>query len=271
MATSTTFYAQQAANRRKSFLLLLSVGVILGVFGFAAGFASTGDPLGGLGFSVVALALKNISHRGQGASCLNHFRTTASAMSAYAGTHRDQLPMATASLGGGRWWNVDPERPTSNSANLFELARGSYTDVSTLSCPGNRHAPTVMWDENARDWRSIQEVSYSYQIMFGPERPRWTPTQRAVVLTDRSPVVLRAYRGERVDPEANSPNHNGKGQHMLFTDGSAEWARSPVMEDGDNIWLPRAIERVLEGARGGRIGLEGTETPDSAMDVFVGP
>jgi len=55
MATTSTFFSQQAANRRKSFLLMLSVAVILGVFGFTAGYGTTGDPLGGLGFTVAAV------------------------------------------------------------------------------------------------------------------------------------------------------------------------------------------------------------------------
>ncbi|MEX2445801.1 MAG: M48 family metallopeptidase [Dehalococcoidia bacterium] len=45
---ATTFYSQQAANRRRSFLLMLGVGVLFGVLGFAIGFGTTGDPYGGL-------------------------------------------------------------------------------------------------------------------------------------------------------------------------------------------------------------------------------
>jgi heat shock protein HtpX len=41
-----TFYAQQAANRRNSVLLALVVVVLLGVLGFAIGYAITGDPAG---------------------------------------------------------------------------------------------------------------------------------------------------------------------------------------------------------------------------------
>ncbi|MGE3960974.1 MAG: M48 family metallopeptidase [Dehalococcoidia bacterium] len=57
MAVRTTFYAQQSANKRKSLLLLLSVGVILGVMGFAIGVGTTGDPYGGLGFTGFAVVL----------------------------------------------------------------------------------------------------------------------------------------------------------------------------------------------------------------------
>ncbi len=54
---AATFYHQQAANRRKSLLLLLSVAVLLGVFGFAAGYGTTGEPLGGLGFTAGAVVI----------------------------------------------------------------------------------------------------------------------------------------------------------------------------------------------------------------------
>ena len=57
MAVRSTFFAQQSANRRKSVLLLLSVGVILGVLGFTIGIGTTGDPFGGLGFTVIAVGL----------------------------------------------------------------------------------------------------------------------------------------------------------------------------------------------------------------------
>ena len=52
-----TFYQQQAANRRLSLLLMLSVALILGALGFTMGFAYTGDPVGGAGFTLVALFL----------------------------------------------------------------------------------------------------------------------------------------------------------------------------------------------------------------------
>ena len=46
--SSQTFHSQQAANRRQTWLLMLSVAVILGALGFAIGYSQTGDALGGL-------------------------------------------------------------------------------------------------------------------------------------------------------------------------------------------------------------------------------
>jgi heat shock protein HtpX len=52
-----TFYDQIAANRRNSFLLALTVIVLLGALGFSIGYALTGDPAGGLGTTLVAVAI----------------------------------------------------------------------------------------------------------------------------------------------------------------------------------------------------------------------
>jgi len=52
-----TFYAQQAANRRNSVLLALAVVVLLGLLGFAIGYALTGDAVGAIGAVVVAVVI----------------------------------------------------------------------------------------------------------------------------------------------------------------------------------------------------------------------
>jgi hypothetical protein len=94
-----------------------------------------------------------------------------------------------------------------------------------------------------------------------------------VVLADRSPVVIRILRGQPVNPSASSVNHRSAGQHVLFNDGSTAWITTPVLENGDNIWLPRSIERQIDEIlrQHGRRPLSGTETPEDANDVFLGP
>jgi heat shock protein HtpX len=54
---AATFYAQQSANRRNSVILALAVVVLLGVLGFAIGYALTGDPVGAVGTTIVALVV----------------------------------------------------------------------------------------------------------------------------------------------------------------------------------------------------------------------
>ena len=54
---AATFYAQQSANRRNSVILALAVVVLLGILGFAIGYALTGDPAGAVGTTIVALVV----------------------------------------------------------------------------------------------------------------------------------------------------------------------------------------------------------------------
>ncbi|MFM9994444.1 MAG: hypothetical protein ACKVU4_01440 [Phycisphaerales bacterium] len=205
--------------------------------------------------------------------CQSHLGATATALASYAGSFRDSLPTATASLGGGRWWDVGCEDGCANSANLYSLVRGGFASVEQLSCPGNPHACTKINHQTARDWRSLEEVSYSMQLVYGPQGRAWITAAPSPVLADRSPVVLAAVRGQPIDPFANSPNHGGRGQCVLYTDGSVRWYRSPVLPNGDNIWLPRPVENRIEeiGRRLPAGSLSGRELPDGADDTVLGP
>lgn len=60
MATGS-FYGQISANKRNSFLMAALVVVVLGILGFAIGYAVVGDPAGGVGATVLALGVGSIS------------------------------------------------------------------------------------------------------------------------------------------------------------------------------------------------------------------
>ncbi|HRQ73069.1 MAG TPA: hypothetical protein PLU35_08585 [Phycisphaerales bacterium] len=222
-----------------------------------------------LGASVVWPILSSVRDQARRIACAANLHGAANAMSGYASLNQNALPMVTASYGGGTWWNVGKGPDRSNSANLYTLAREKYLSLSSLACPGNPNALTVPASPEDRDWRTLDEVSYSYRVISGPQTPRWGDSTRVLVMADRSPVVQRAVRGERVNPEASTPNHGGRGQHLLFNDGAAEWHARPILSNGDNIWLPRSLERVLHQLSGGR--LTGRELPDGPDDAFVGP
>ncbi len=200
-----------------------------------------------------------------------NMQTAARAFGSYAGANADMLPMASAGFGGS-WMEVgNPTR--SNSANLYTLPREGYLRLDDLASPSNPHAPRGNPEPGAMDWKSMDEISYSYRIMSngGLRLHVATPTTtRVVVMADRSPVTLRVARGEVVFPEENTPNNHGRGQHVLRLDGSSLWAKSPVI-DGDNIWLPRQIEDIIREVRSQMGVIQGNEMPASETDAFVGP
>ncbi|HYE02850.1 MAG TPA: hypothetical protein VD963_06410, partial [Phycisphaerales bacterium] len=206
-------------------------------------------------------------------ACQTNMATAGLAFSSYAGENRDSLPMASASLAGSRWWEVGSSRERSNSANLFTLVRTGHASLADLACHGNACACTCPTKAGDFDWKSIKDVSYSYQNLYSRFRPRWTEGARSVVMIDRSPVILRAIRGEAINPVENSPNHRGRGQNALLGDGSTLFLNTPVLPDGDNVWLPRGLEGVIsrlsEPVRAQP--LRGTEAPAAPGDAFLVP
>jgi hypothetical protein len=234
-----------------------------------------------IGAAVAIPILANTRAYARQTLCQANLGSTAVALASYAAANRDSLPVSTAGLGSGTWWNVGSTSSPSNSANLFTLYRNGYVGLQDLACPGNPQATIDPSQTSGFDWRRLEQVSYSYQIIPNSGIPTIHENPSRVVLADRSPVILLAIRGQPIDPHAKSPNHAERGQHILRGDGSTEWLRSPVLEStGDNIWLPLAIEnriRQLQGHSRGSSGsakvdpIKGNERPATPDDVFLGP
>lgn len=226
-----------------------------------------------VGFGVLMPMADAVQGASRRTACQSNMAAAGLGFGLYADSNRDALPLASASPAGRPWWFVGRGPEQSNSANLYTLVRTGMNKVSDFACGGNARAVFDNSRTDAIDWGCLEEVSYSYQNMFASERPRWTGAARVIVLTDRSPVVLKAYNRVSIDPLENSPNHAGRGQAALFNDGAVEWLKSPVLQSGDNIWLPRAIEDVIRQLTQPRSAdpLKGTESPSGADDVFVGP
>lgn len=212
-------------------------------------------------------SLRDASRR---VACQTNLSRVAQAMGLYAGAHHSALPSATAGFGGRPWMNVGTTPEQSNSANLYVLVSNRYSRLGDLACSGNPNAPTVETSDHARDWSRLEEVSYSYQIQDGRGNRVWSAPTAQVIVADRSPVVLRIARRDAIRPEENSPNHGQRGQHALLSDGTVVWLKSPVLESGDNIWLPRAIEQVVAQIRQYQ-GMTGSEVPAGTDDALLGP
>lgn len=225
--------------------------------------------------SVVLPITSQARHMGQTAACASNLASAAAGFGEYMNDFDDRLPVATAGFGSraapvSSWWNVG-KPAESNAANLYHLVPTGYASLEDLACPGNADAQTSPASPDARDFASLRAVSFSYRLPTASMRFA-APDASGVVLADRSPVILAAASGRAVDPFADSPNHNARGQHVLMGDGSVDWIRRATLENGDNIWLPRNIEiqvRRLAAAQG--ITLKGRELADEEDDVFLGP
>lgn len=197
------------------------------------------------------------------AICASNLSRAAIGFSLYAADNDNQLPLARASFLGGTWWNVG-EKDRSHSANLYRLISHEYAALAELSCPTNHNAPVSSAPHAEGDWRTCDEISFSYQLP-GPRRQGWGANPRMIVLADRSPVVPRARRGELFNPHQLSPNHSARGQNALLGDGSLIFMTSSILPSGDNVWLPG------QDWAPDRQRITGREVPRTDSDVFLGP
>jgi hypothetical protein len=206
--------------------------------------------------------------------CESNMASLASAFTRYGADFRGLLPLANDArsratadrgpLNEDIWWNVGDPR-TSNSANLFTIHTANYAPIQATCCPGNEAGCKTMVP-NRQDWNDLNQVSYSYFVMRGSDKPTWDGrgSSTTVILADRSPVIRRAFAGQTVSVGENSDNHAGNGQRVLRVDGSSDWLASPYdagpgrntdqssgqrinqrLGTADNIWLPVSLEETL--------------------------
>src|SRR5206468_8597012 len=123
-----------------------------------------------MGVAVLWPILSTVKTYQEKGACAANLGAVASALGMYTGDSKDAFPLATASYGGS-WIDVGTTPERSNSSNLFTLVKSGYAKLHDLACPGNQCAATGPIAPEAKDWRSLPEVSYSYYIMFGKQRP----------------------------------------------------------------------------------------------------
>jgi hypothetical protein len=217
-------------------------------------------------FSILFPTLGAAKFNAQREDCSATLANAGVGFSLYSMDHMGKLPSTPdANRQGQIWWNVgQPEQ--SHSADLFMLTTLGYADLRDLACAGNPRAVIKLDLQEHSDWRSLEEVSYSYQLFPAAARTqKFAIPVRTVLLVDRSPLIARSQEGEYVSTKARSMNHDGHGQNILAADRSVQWIESPVTSWGDNIWLPAAYEQYDV------VQLQGTESPMIWGDIFVGP
>ena len=185
--------------------------------------------------------------------------------------------------GSSAWPHV---RAVGNQANLWILVQEGYAAARLFICPATSDRPSLNDDRSdavmgflamdpatgcptpAED-RFLKRVaagrcSYSYQNQFvhpGTD-PEVADSKNATthillypatlaILADRNPytrtdLVRQPVVSPADQPEANSPNHGGRGQNVLYLGGDVQWQESPrcglPRSDGryDNIYWPDA-------------------------------
>jgi len=170
------------------------------------------------------------------------------------GTNRDSNPFfAGATL-----------KARNHSANLWLLVREGYVGVSAFVCPSTTDISSVYQDaELTWDFSSSRYISYGLQSPYGWDGSlsivgSADGSAATVLIADGSPYVEISTGDDpgKIDPNrgvvdwadnsmsvetkqllGNSPNHNGEGQNVGYSDGKVEWKTvANCGKDGDNIY-----------------------------------
>ena len=94
------------------------------------------------------------------------------------------------------------------------------------------------------DFGSHKHVSYSFRLLFAPEKLRLDKSENMVIMADQNPLFSEfdANKKNELDLVANpsllqinSPNHNWKGQHVLYLDGRVIFNDARHLQVGSDL------------------------------------
>jgi hypothetical protein len=195
--------------------------------------------------------LTSARQRATDQACANNLRLLGYGFSNYAADNNGAMPIAMAGLpgfsqsGGGGW-----DKNVRHTLNLEPLVQGGYCEVGHFNCPGHHHSGGGV----------ATGPSYSYRWHVPGAPIGWgTQPHVTVVLGDLNPMIDAARSGMVIPPLSMSPNHGGRGQNVLVSDGATMWLTQPIVGPrNDNIWLPNGTDQLRRGLR-----------PDDPMDVFL--
>jgi len=217
----------------------------------------------------MSIAMPMFSHNRANArkvACEANLATAGLGFSKYAADHQNEMP-AVKSRPGDTWWNVNTfdkdGYAKSNSAHAFVLIRGGYVKPTDMDCPENQRGP-IKITIRMNDWPTAQAASFSYQNQCTNNRPKWNGPQTIAVLADKNPLFVSTDRSGKVraTDHLTSPNHHRLGgQNALLSNGSVQFIRIPVLNNGDNIYH----------AGQGKPQYTGTESPADESDTFLVP
>jgi prepilin-type processing-associated H-X9-DG protein len=190
-------------------------------------------------------------------------------LSNYQADNNGEMP-TLAALPGTPWWRVGDQGPenVSNTRRMWILVKYNYAKPNDFICPVQKPACTTACNpKDYNDFPNRKLVTYSFRI--GCPKPG-AQTGRIIIVSDMNPVFEKlpslsepALNINLIDKllKQNSPNHNGRGQNVLFCDGSVQFVKTrkvgPSLDDIFTIQNTRTYQ--------------GTELPSSDSDAFLAP
>ncbi|MGA2092121.1 MAG: H-X9-DG-CTERM domain-containing protein [Sedimentisphaerales bacterium] len=191
-------------------------------------------------------------------------------LSNYKNDNNGQMP-AVATAAGAPWWKVSDQGPenVSNTRRMWILVRGNYAQPEDFMCPAQKKSGCTFAcnPKDYNDFPSRRMVVFSFRI--GCPKDGSMDVGRKVIISDMNPIfeklppvteqklLIQNLADELL--KRNSPNHNGRGQNVLFCDGSVTFVKTRIIDNDDIFTLQNTPK------------YEGTELPASEKDAFLAP
>ncbi|MGD0597134.1 MAG: hypothetical protein ABSA64_06375 [Sedimentisphaerales bacterium] len=190
-------------------------------------------------------------------------------LSNYRNDNNGQMP-TLASAPGDPWWKVGYQGPenVSNTRRMWVLVKKGYVKQDAFMCPTTK--PSCSSNYNAKEYNDFPKrnlVTYSFRI--GCPKAGLEKMSRQVIIADMSPIFANVSASEKAlivnisDAllKQNSPNHGGRGQNVLFCDGSVAFIKNRYVDISlDDIYTIQNTQTY-----------QGVEVPTSEADVFLAP
>jgi len=190
-------------------------------------------------------------------------------LSNYRNDNNGQMP-TLASAAGSPWWKVGDQgsEDVSNTRRMWVLARNGYVKHDAFMCPATKHSCDFTCNpKEYNDFPKRVYVSYSFRI--GCPKAGLEKMGRQVIIADMSPIFMNISAAEKelnvnlsdALMKKNSPNHGGRGQNVLFCDGSVVFVKGHTVDVSmDDIYTIQ-----------GKQTYQGVAVPTSEAAVFLAP
>jgi prepilin-type processing-associated H-X9-DG protein len=189
-------------------------------------------------------------------------------LSNYRNDNNGQMPMLAAAPG-SPWWKVGDQgsENVSNTRRMWVLVRKGYLQPEDFVCPTYKPFNSKYDPAQYNDFPKRNLVTYSFRI--GCPKAGLEKMSRQVIIADMSPMFANVSASEKelivnisdALLKRNSPNHVGRGQNVLFCDGSVAFVKGRTVDVSlDDIYTIQNTHTY-----------QGVELPVSEADAFLAP
>lgn len=229
--------------------------------------------------SVYFPTVNNLRYKSWITACKSNMASIAGAVTDYANDNQGNVP-AVAMQAESPWWKVGDQgnENQSNTRHLWKLVQQGYVQPGVFVCQGRSNNRPVRLDtqdtSNLKDFPDRRYITYSLQLINSENIPN-IQNQRFILISDSNPIfekIKTDQKGQNKEfspvqlckklLQKNSLNHKGRGQNVMFSDGSVGYITVRYTDNKTQDDIFTISEKDF---------YKGTERPNRTSDIFLVP